>query len=145
MARNIVNDEGQVVIPIDSTIIGRVTEARPLRRVGGQATLGLEFTDLVLPDGDRVAIRASFLALGVDKRRDKKKIGVAAAVGAVLGGILGGDARGAAAGAAVGAAAGTAVVATRKNAEVEIPPGEILAMRLEEVVTTETEMVGVAR
>lgn len=145
IARDILNTEGQVVIPVDSVIYGRVTEAKPLRKVGGQSALGVEFTDLELPDGERVAIHASYVELGRDKRGDKKKIGIAAAAGAVLGGLLGGDVGGAAAGAAVGAAAGTAVVATRKGEDVEFLPGELLAMRLEEVVTVRTEMLGVAR
>ncbi|MDX1383772.1 MAG: hypothetical protein R3190_09030, partial [Thermoanaerobaculia bacterium] len=89
-------------------------------------------------------LRASWVELGVDKKGDKKKIGIAAAAGAVLGGLLGGDAGAAAAGAAVGAATGTAVVATRKNGEVEIHPGDLMAMRLEEVVTVDTRMLGLA-
>ncbi|MEE2777646.1 MAG: hypothetical protein VYE73_12900 [Acidobacteriota bacterium] len=144
VSRDITNDEGQVVIPIGSTIYGRVTDAKPLKKVGGRAALGVEFTDLELPDRERVAIYASYVELGKDKTRDKKKIGIAAAAGAVLGGIFGGDVGAAAAGAAVGAAAQTAVVATRKGEDVEFRPGQILAMRLDEVVTVETEMIGVA-
>ena len=144
VARNIHNEDGQVVIPVDSVIIGRVTEARRLKKVGGRAALGVEFVELELPDGERVAISASYIELGKDKRRDKKKIGIAAAAGAILGGILGGDAGSVAAGAAVGAAAQTAAVATRKGEDVVLHPGEILAMRLDEVVTVQTEMVGLA-
>jgi hypothetical protein len=144
VARDIRNEDGQVVIPVDSTIVGRVTEVTPLRKVGGQAALGLELTELVLPDDSRVAIRASFVELGKDKKGDKKKIAIAAAAGAVLGAILGHDAGGAAAGAAVGAAAGTAVVMTAKDQDVELAAGDLVAVRLEEVVTVKTGMAGLA-
>ena len=143
-ARDLYNEDGVLAIPAGTAILGQVTEARPLRRVGGQAALGLELTHVLLANGDQVAIRASFVELGDNNKKDKKKIAIAAAAGAVLGGILGHDAGGAAVGAAAGAAAGTAVVATSKSEDVEITQGQILAIRLEEVVTVTTQTGGLA-
>ena len=48
-------DDRVLVIPADTTVVGRVTEAIPLRKVGGQAALGLEFTAVDLR-GRRVQI-----------------------------------------------------------------------------------------
>ena len=144
VARDVFSDDGVLAVPAGSEVMGRVTEARALRRVGGQASLGIEMDQLILPSGRSMGIHASMLELGRDKRRDKRKILAAAAAGAILGRILGSDGGSAVAGAAVGAAAGTAAVARAKGANVELPAGEIVAFRLEEVVTVTTEMTGLA-
>ena len=145
VARDLYSEDGILAVPAGAEIIGRVTEAKPLRRVGGQASLGLEFTHLVLSSGGSIQIRASFAEQGRDQRRDKRKILAAAAAGAVLGRILGHKGSGATAvGAVLGAAAGTAVVARSEGKDVEIPAGQIIALRLEEVVTVTTEMTGLA-
>jgi len=144
VARDIFSADGILVVPAGSEVIGRVTEARALRRVGGQASLGVEMRELILPSGHSIGIHASMLELGRDKRKDKRKILVAAAAGAILGRILGNDGGSALAGAAVGAAAGTAVAARAKGVNVDLPAGEIVAFRLEEVVTVTTEMTGLA-
>ncbi len=91
-----------------------------------------------MPPEQRVGIRASFVELGADKRKDRKKVAAGAVAGAVLGHILGGDgSKNVLIGAAVGAAAGTAVVAGAKDKDAEIPAGEMVALQLEEVVTVE--------
>ena len=144
VARDLYTADGVLAVPAGSEILGRVVEVRPLRRVGGQASLGLELTHLVLSSGVTTEIRASFTELGRNKKSDKKKILAAAAAGAILGQILGDRSSSTRIGAAVGAAAGTAVVASAKGQNVEIPAGEIIALRLEEVVTVTTRMVGLA-
>ena len=125
---------------------GTVTSAKRLRRVGGQAQLGIEMDRLVLPSGVSLAVHASLFEVGTNQRRDKRKILGAAAAGAILGRILGsrGGSGSTAIGAALGAAAGTAVVASRRGQDVELMAGDIIAVRLDEVVTVETEMVGLA-
>ena len=144
VARDIYGDDGVLAVPAGSEIHGRVTESRPLKRIGGQASLGVEFTELVVPTGSPIALRASFVELGEDRRKDKKKIIGAAVAGAILGRILGGKGAGEVlAGAAVGAAAGAAVVANADGKEAEIPAGEVVGLVLEEVVTVTTEMTGI--
>ena len=144
VARDLYTADGVLAVPAGSEILGRVVEVRPLRRVGGQASLGLELTHLVLSSGVTTEIRASFTELGRNKKSDKKKILAAAAAGAILGQILGDKSSSTRIGAAVGAAAGTAIVASAKGQNVEIPAGEIIALRLDEVVTVTTRMVGLA-
>jgi hypothetical protein len=81
--------DGDVVIPAGSEVVGVVTDAAPLRRVGGRAKLGLRFTDLVLPSGSTVPIDASLVQEGRSETgRDAATIGGGAAAGAVLGRIL---------------------------------------------------------
>ncbi len=134
------DEEGTLVIPAGAEVLGRVTEASPYRRGGGPATLGVEFTDIVVSPEQTVGIRASFVELGADRKKNRKKVVAGAVVGAILGHILGGDgSKNVIIGAAAGAAAGGAVVASARDRDAEIPAGQIIALQLEEVVTVEIE------
>ena len=134
------NAAGTVVIPAGAEVVGRVTEASPFRRGSGPAVLGVEFTDIVVSPDQTVGIRASFVELGADRSKNRKKVVAGAVVGAILGHILGGDgSKNVIIGAAAGAAAGGAVVASAKDRDAEIPAGQIIALQLEEVVTVEIE------
>jgi hypothetical protein len=129
--------DGVVAIPAGSEILGEVTDALPLKRVGGQARLALKFTDLVLPSGKTVPIDASFVQEGRNEtRRDAATIGGAAAGGAVLGRILnkGNRSRGGVLGAIIGAAAGTAIASKTPGEEVIIPEGSVVSLRLDDSV-----------
>jgi hypothetical protein len=143
LVQDLRNEDGILVIPAGAEILGEVTHVVPLKKVGGRAELGIEFTHVVVSPDQTVEIRASMVEVGKDKRKDKKKILISTAAGAILGRILGGDTEGAVAGAAVGAAATTAAVAaTAKGKDAEIPAGEMVALQLEEVVTVSIEMTG---
>lgn len=129
---------GTVVISAGAEVIGRVTESTPFRRGGGPATLGVEFTDIVISPEQTVGIRASFVELGANRKKNRKKVVAGAIVGAILGHILGGDgSSNVIVGAAAGAAAGGAMVASSNRGNAEIPAGQIIALQLEEVVTVE--------
>ncbi len=142
VVEDIFDRDGVLVVPAGSQVLGVVVEAKPLRRVGGQATLGLEFDRLILESGEIIEIRASFLELGKNKKKDKAKIAGAAVVGTILGHILG-DGEAAAVGAAVGAAAGTVAAMRAEGHEVEVPAGTVVRLELEEVVTVTTQYGGV--
>lgn len=132
-----VMEDGEVAIPGGSEILGEVTEAVPLRKVGGQAKLALRFTDLVLPSGATVPIDASFVQQGRNETgRDAATIGGAAAGGAILGRILnkGNRSKGSVIGAIIGAAAGTAIAARRPGEEVVIPEGSVVSLKLDDSV-----------
>ncbi|HTG34331.1 MAG TPA: hypothetical protein VLB76_15495 [Thermoanaerobaculia bacterium] len=133
--------DGVVAIPAGSEILGEVTDALPLKRVGGQARLALKFTDLVLPSGKTVPIDASFVQEGRNEtRKDAATIGGAAAGGAVLGRILnkGNRSRGSVLGAIIGAAAGTAIASKTPGEEVIIPEGSVVSLRLDDSVRVQT-------
>jgi hypothetical protein len=136
VSEDVVQD-GVVAIPRGSEILGEVTEAVPLKRVGGQARLALKLTDLVLPSGKTVPVEASFLQEGRNEtRRDAATIGGAAAGGAILGRVLGkgGRTRGGIVGAILGAAAGTAIASKTPGEEVVIPEGSVVPLRLDDAV-----------
>jgi type IV secretory pathway VirB10-like protein len=124
---------GRVAIPGGSEILGEVTEAVPLRKVGGQARLTLKFTDLVLPGGTTVPIDASFVQQGRSETgRDAATIGGAAAGGAILGRILnkGSRGRGSVIGAIIGAAAGTVIASRTPGEEVNLFEGSVVDLQL---------------
>ncbi|HYO14049.1 MAG TPA: glycine zipper domain-containing protein [Thermoanaerobaculia bacterium] len=136
VARDIVVD-GEVAIPGGSEVVGRVTEATPLRKVGGRARLGLEFTDVVLPSGSTIPIDASFVEQGRSETgRDAATIGGGAASGAVLGRILSRKdrSRGAVIGAIIGAAAGAVIASRTPGEEIEISQGTVVTLALDEEV-----------
>lgn len=133
-----VAQEGLVVIPAGSILIGSVTEAESLNKnIGGQAKLGLQFTSLELPSGEVANIQASFLEEGKSEtKKDAATIGGAAAGGAILGRLLKKEdkSKGTLIGAVLGAAAGTAIAAKTKGEEVEIPAGTPLGLQLDKAV-----------
>lgn len=136
--------DGAVGIPAGSEILGVVTEAVPLGKVGGRARLGLKFTDLVLPNGRTVPIDATLVQQGTSEtRKDAATIGGAAAGGAILGRVLSKKdrSRGAVIGAIIGAAAG-AVIASRNGEELVIPEGTRLALKLDDEVEVRTVRAG---
>lgn len=136
VARDVVVD-GEVAIPAGSEVVGRVTEAVPLRKVGGRARLGLEFTDVVLPSGSTIPVDASFVEQGKSETgRDAATIGGGAAGGAVLGRILSRKdrGRGAVIGAIIGAAAGAVIASRTPGEEIEIPQGTVVTLALDEEV-----------
>jgi hypothetical protein len=136
-------EDGTLVIPAGSEVVGEVTEVTPLRGLGGQASIAVEFTRMIAPSGEALEIRAGFLEMGAERRGNKKKVIGAAVAGAILGRVLGGKgAENAVVGAVVGAAAGGAVAARARDKDAVIPAGEIVAMQLEEVVTVDVEMTG---
>ena len=132
-----VMEDGEVAIPAGAEILGEVTEAVPLPRVGGQAKLALRFTDLVLPSGATVPIHASFVQQGRSETgRDAATIGGGAAAGAILGRVLGKGHRGKSSviGAIIGAAAGTTIASKTPGEEVVIPSGTVVSLKLDDSV-----------
>ncbi len=136
LVSDVLEEGGQVAIPEGAEVVGVIEEAVPLtRRVGGKARLTLRFTDLVLPSGATVPIRASLIEQGrSETRKDAATIGGAAAGGAILGRILNGKnrSRGAVIGAIIGAAAGTAIASRTPGEEVVFPEGTVVNLNLDQ-------------
>ncbi|HKH48805.1 MAG TPA: hypothetical protein VKM72_29410 [Thermoanaerobaculia bacterium] len=132
-----VRQDGRVVIPAGSEVVGEVTEAVPLRKVGGRAKLAVRFSDLILPTGSSVPIDASFVGQGKSETgRDAATIGGAAAGGAILGRVLnkGDRSKGAVIGAILGAVVGTAVASRTPGEEVIIDEGAVVDLKLDNPV-----------
>lgn len=136
LVSDVLEEGGQVAIPEGAEVVGVVEEAVPLtRRVGGKAKLTLRFTDLVLPSGATVPIRASLIEQGrSETRKDAATIGGAAAGGAILGRIFNGKDRskGAVIGAIIGAAAGTVIASRTPGEEVVFPEGTVINLNLDQ-------------
>jgi hypothetical protein len=133
VAKDVVED-GIVVIPAGSVVVGSVVEAVSLKKIGGQAKLALEFNKLELTSGRSAPISASFAETGKSETgKDAATIGGATAGGAVLGRMLskGDKGKGTVLGAIVGAAAGTAIASKTKGEEVEILAGTAITLKLD--------------
>jgi hypothetical protein len=125
-----VSEDGRVLLPAGTPVVGRVAVAQQSGRVKGRARLVVEF-DEVRDGGSRYRIEASPIDITAEssKGKDAKIAGGAAAAGAIIGAIAGGG-KGALKGGAIGGAAGgAAVLATRGN-EVVLESGTALEVTL---------------
>jgi len=137
LAHDLLTADGTVAAPAGSELVGTVTEAVPLKKIGGQARLAVRFERLTLPSGRSTGVDASFYGIHDESQRDAATISGGAAAGAVIGRILAGkrEGRDTFLGALLGAAAGT-VIAARSGEEVEIPEGTILTLELDQPLET---------
>ena len=136
--------DGKTVIPIGTTIEGRVTKTSEPRRIAGKPTIAIFPEDLVLPNGDRFMLNASlvdtnrrhgtdvdtegrFKGDGLDAK-DLTEIGMGAGGGMIVGGLADGG-KGLLIGGAVGA---TVTVAhwLGKHRSAMLPAGTELVMEL---------------
>jgi hypothetical protein len=127
--------DGMTVIPTGSVVVGTVTEAVSLKKIGGQAKLTLDFSRLELPSGRTAVVHASLAQLGKSEtKKDAATIGGAAAGGALLGRVLSkhDKGKGTVIGAIAGAAAGTAIAAKTAGHEIEIPAGTESSLQLDQ-------------
>jgi hypothetical protein len=125
-----ISEDGRVLLPAGTSVVGRVTVAQQSGRVKGRARLVVEF-DEVRDGGSRYRIETSPIDITAEssKGKDAKIAGGAAAAGALIGAIAGGG-KGALKGGAIGGAAGgAAVLATRGN-EVVLESGTSLEVTL---------------
>ena len=139
-----VAEQGRVVLPQGTEVIGRVTAAQGSGRVKGRARLAVAFQE-VRVGGASYVVDATPLDVtaGSSKGRDAKILGGAAAAGAVIGAIAGGG-KGALKGGAIGGAAGGAAVLATKGKEVVFQTGERYSIEAQEPppgrLTTDTPM-----
>jgi hypothetical protein len=134
---------GRVIIPVGSTLEGRVTEVRGGRRIAGVALLHLEPRDVTLPDGTHYIVHAQLIDTGksefnVDnegtlKRKDHTKetlaiVGGVTGAGAATGALLGGGV-GAVVGAGIGAGVST-FIWLKQDRQATLPKDELLVFSL---------------
>ena len=98
--------DGKTVIPIGTTVEGRVTKSSEPRRIAGRPTIAIFPQNLILPNGDRFTLNASlvdtnaghgtdvntegqFKGAGHDGR-DMTEIGLGTGGGALIGALAGG-------------------------------------------------------
>ena len=127
--------DGRVVIPAGSRVRGVVTAVDDAGRVNRKGRLALSFDQITI-NGRNYPIRGTVtqaLEAG-GYREDADKIGAGAAIGGIIGGILGGL-KGALAGILIG---GGGVVAATEGENVELPPGTVLRMQLDQDLNLRT-------
>jgi hypothetical protein len=128
-----VRQNGRVLIPAGSRVRGVVSAVKDAGRVERKGELQLSFDQITI-NGRNYPMRATVteaLEAG-GYREDAGKIGTGAAVGAILGGILGGV-KGAITGILIG---GGGVVAATEGEDVNLAPGTVLRIRLDQDLNT---------
>jgi hypothetical protein len=129
--------DGRVAIPAGAIISGTVTEAKPAKKVGGRSTLSLDFDLLELPSGHSYPVSVVFSQRGKSSTgRDAAIIGGATIGGAIVGHQVDDD-KGKEIGAVVGAIAGTVAASQTRAKPVEIEPGTVMTLELNEPLRVE--------
>jgi len=121
---------GTVVIPKGSTVTGTVTEAKPLGKIKGAASLRVVLDSVTVKDS-KYDIQTTAVARG-EKGKGKRTAtfaGGGAAAGTVIGAIAGGG-KGAAIGMLVGGGAGLAGGAFTGNKDIVLPAEAMLSFKL---------------
>jgi hypothetical protein len=144
--------DGRVVIPVGTTVEGRVTKSSEPRRVAGRPTIGIFPQNLILPNGDRFTLNASlidtnagrgsdvnnegqFKGAGHDSK-DLTEVGLGTGGGMLIGGLAGGGK-----GFLIGGAIGATVTVTHwlsKHRSAMLPAGTELVMELNRPMTMTT-------
>jgi hypothetical protein len=136
--------DGKTVIPVGTTVQGRVTKTSEPRRVAGKPTIALFPETLVLPNGERFMLNATlvdtdrsrgsdvnnegqFKGAGHDGK-DLTEIGMGTGGGMLIGGLAGGG-QGLLIGGAIGAGA-TVTHWLSKHRSAKLPAGTELVMEL---------------
>ena len=119
-----------IAIPAGSVVTGKVTEAKPAKKVGGSSQLAVEFVSLRLSTGETVPFHAQFSTKGKSSTgRDVGIIAGAAAGGAIVGNQVIGD-DGGTKGALIGAAAGAIAASQTRAKPVVIEAGTVTNLDL---------------
>src|SRR5882724_2805145 len=137
---------GRTVIPAGTIVEGRVTQVTAAKRMSRSGTIGIDFDDLVFPNGSRVGLVGSLTSddpqtrrriddesrvSGQSSKRPAVFIGGGGAIGAVLGGIAGGG-KGAVLGGVAGAGAGVATILLSKGEEAQVPSGTPFGIQIKQ-------------
>ncbi len=126
--------EDVVVAPRGNMVYGRLAQASSAGKMSGSSQLTLELTEIVI-NGTAYPLLTSTYEIkgkGEGKKTAGKIVG-GAGLGALIGGIAGGG-KGAAIGVLAGAVGGTALAASKKGEQLQIPSEFLLEFRLEQPV-----------
>jgi len=141
--------DGKTLIPVGTTVEGRVTKTNEPRRIAGKPTIAIFPETLVLPNGDKFTLNASlvdtnarhgtdvnqegqFKGDGIDGK-DLTEIGLGTGGGMLIGGLAGGGK-----GFLIGGAIGATVTVTHwlgKHRSAMLPAGTELVMELNRPMT----------
>jgi len=149
--------DGKTVIPIGTTVEGRVTKTSEPRRIAGKPTIAIFPESVVLPNGDKFVLNATLVDTnrghGTDVNtegqfkgdghdgKDLTEIGLGTGGGMLVGGLAGGGK-----GLLIGGAVGATITVTHwlsKHRSAMLPAGTELVMELSRPLTmTATSAAG---
>jgi len=148
--------DGKTVIPVGTTVQGRVTKLNEPRRIAGKPTIGIFPETIVLPSGERYILNAPLvdtnLRNGTDVNtegqfkgaghdgKDLTEIGFGTGGGMLIGGLAGGG-KGLLIGGTVGATATVAHWLGRKRSAM-LPAGTELLMELSRPLSLQAVTAG---
>ena len=131
-------EENIVVAPRGSMVHGRLKQASSAGKMSGSSQLTLELTDIVINGTPYPLLTSTYEIKGKGEgKKTAGKIFGGAGLGALIGGIAGGG-TGAAIGVVTGAVGGTAIAASKKGEQLQIPSESLLEFRLEQPVKLPT-------
>lgn len=126
--------EDTVIAPRGTTVYGRLANASSSGRMKGSSELTLELTDIDINGTAYPLLTSTYEIKGKGEGGNTaKKVLGGAGLGALIGGLAGGG-KGAGIGALVGAGTGTAIAASKKGEQLQIPSESLLEFRLEQPV-----------
>jgi hypothetical protein len=148
--------DGKTVLPVGTTVEGRVTKTNEPRRIAGKPTIAIFPEDVVLPNGDKFMLNATlvdtnarhgtdvntegqFKGAGHDGK-DLTEIGMGTGGGMLIGGLAGGGK-----GFLIGGAVGATVTVSHwlgKHRSAMLPAGTELVMELSRPMTMTTAVAG---
>lgn len=130
--------EGNVLVPQDSLVYGRLTESKESGTFTGKSQLRLELTGIVVNGKMVPLVTGEYEATGKSRGAStaKRTIG-GAALGAIIGAAAGGG-QGAAIGAGVGAGAGAGSEIIIRGGQVKVPSETLLNFTLEQDLSIPT-------
>ena len=125
---------GRTALPKGATVSGTVVTAKTKGKIKGEGELALALTSVSTKE-HTYQIQTNVLSSTIKGKgkRTAATTGGGAAGGALIGGLAGGG-KGAGIGALAGAGAGTAVAASKKGQQLQIPSETLLEFRLEQPV-----------
>jgi hypothetical protein len=119
-----------VVARRGSKVYGRLAQASSAGKMSGSSQLTLELTDILIDDTPYPLVTDTFELKGKGEgKKTAGKIFGGAGLGALIGGIAGGG-TGAAIGVVSGAVGGTALAASKKGEQLQIPSESLIEFRL---------------
>ncbi len=127
--------DGEIVIPANADITGRVVDAKSAGHYAGRSSIALELTSLKVNEHS-YSLQTDQFSKQADSRGSQtaKRVGTGAAIGAIIGAIAGGG-KGAAIGGAAGAGVGGGVQTATKAQQIKLGPEALLSFRLQNPLT----------
>jgi len=128
--------DGQIVLPIATTIRGTLTNVKKPGNVDEAAVMTLKFEEVVSTDGETYDFNAAPITLvgQSDKDSDVERLAAGTVAGAIIGGIAEGG-KGAVIGALIGAGAGGTWAVVTKGDHIVLDPGQ--QFRIQTTVSSE--------